>query len=64
LVTVKYAYTNQLILRLLWCMCTSWEAAVTLAVLVGVMQPENMWHVLAIFVSDTGAYAHYWSMVL
>ncbi|KAJ1888742.1 hypothetical protein LPJ66_008412 [Kickxella alabastrina] len=55
LVTGKYVYTDQLILRSLWCLCTLWEAAVALAVLVGVVQPENLWHVLAIFVSDTNA---------
>ncbi|KAJ1892946.1 hypothetical protein LPJ66_006051 [Kickxella alabastrina] len=60
----KYAYTNQLILRSLWCLCTSQEAAAALAALAEVTQPENLWHVLAMFVSDDDADAHYWSIAL
>ncbi|KAJ1932233.1 hypothetical protein GGF37_007123, partial [Kickxella alabastrina] len=55
LVTSKYAYTDQLILRSLWCLCTLQDATVALAVLAKVIQLENLWHVLAIFVSGTSA---------
>ncbi|KAJ1878931.1 hypothetical protein LPJ66_011794 [Kickxella alabastrina] len=50
LVTGKYACTNRLILRSLWCLCTSWEAAAAPAALVEVVQPENLRHILAMFV--------------
>ncbi|KAJ1884018.1 hypothetical protein LPJ66_010815 [Kickxella alabastrina] len=55
LVASKYAYTDQLILHSLCCLCTLQDATVALAVLAKVMQLENLWHVLAIFVSETGA---------
>ncbi|KAJ1937636.1 hypothetical protein GGF37_005123, partial [Kickxella alabastrina] len=56
------AFLHEFMLRS--CLRTSWEAAVPLAMLVGVVQPENLRHVLARFVSDTNALAHYWSVVL
>ncbi|KAJ1890488.1 hypothetical protein LPJ66_007447 [Kickxella alabastrina] len=64
LATGEYAYTNQLILRSLWCLCMMRETAVAPAALTEVAQPENLWHVLAMFVSDNNAEAHYWSVAL
>ncbi|KAJ1893862.1 hypothetical protein LPJ66_005515, partial [Kickxella alabastrina] len=64
LATGKYAYTNQLILRSLWCLCTTRETAAAPAALAEVAQPENLRRVLAMFVSDDDAEAHYWSVAL
>ncbi|KAJ1900075.1 hypothetical protein LPJ66_001707 [Kickxella alabastrina] len=60
----KYAYTNQLILCSLWCLFTTRETAVAPAALAEVTQPENLRLVLAMFVSDDDAEAHYWSVAL
>ncbi|KAJ1943148.1 hypothetical protein GGF37_002778 [Kickxella alabastrina] len=60
----KYGYTNQPIMCSLWCLCTTQETDAVPAALAEVMQPENLWHVLAMFVSDDDADAHYWSIAL
>ncbi|KAJ1945571.1 hypothetical protein GGF37_001634 [Kickxella alabastrina] len=64
LVMGKYAYTNHLILRSLWCLFTMREIAAVPAALAEVTQPENLRLVLAMFVSDNNAEAHYWSVAL
>ncbi|KAJ1890600.1 hypothetical protein LPJ66_007381 [Kickxella alabastrina] len=51
-------------LRSLWCLCTSQEAAAALAALTEVAQSENLRHVLGMFVSDNDADMHYWSVAL
>ncbi|KAJ1893201.1 hypothetical protein LPJ66_005900 [Kickxella alabastrina] len=64
LATDMYAYTNQLILRSLWCLCMTRETAAAPAALAEVTQPENLRRMLAMFVSDDDSEAHYWSVVL
>ncbi|KAJ2161039.1 hypothetical protein GGF46_001786 [Coemansia sp. RSA 552] len=57
--TTKYAYTNQLILRSLWCLCSASKDA-----LADVAQPPNLRRVLSIFVVEDDAEAHHWSIAL
>ncbi|KAJ2810173.1 hypothetical protein H4S07_002821 [Coemansia furcata] len=58
--TTKYAYTNQLILRSLWCLSTTSRAA-----LLDASQPANLRRILNMFAgggNDTES--HYWSIAL
>ncbi|KAJ1885863.1 hypothetical protein LPJ66_009916 [Kickxella alabastrina] len=48
----------------LWYLCMTREAAAAPAALTEVAQPENLRRVLAMFVSDNDAEAHYWSVAL
>ncbi|KAJ2866608.1 hypothetical protein GGH94_001415 [Coemansia aciculifera] len=57
--TTKYAYTNQLILRSLWCLGTTSKAA-----LVDASQPPNLRRILNMFASGNDTEAHYWSIAL
>ncbi|KAJ2063864.1 translation machinery-associated protein 20, partial [Coemansia sp. S2] len=57
--TTKYAYTNQLILRSLWCLGTTNKAA-----LVDASQPPNLRRILNMFASGNDTEAHYWSIAL
>ncbi|KAJ2724450.1 hypothetical protein GGI07_001962 [Coemansia sp. Benny D115] len=59
LCTPKYAYTNQLILRSLWCLCTTSRRA-----LLDVTQPPNLRRILSMFANDDDADVQYWSIVL
>ncbi|KAJ2747352.1 hypothetical protein GGI20_000603 [Coemansia sp. BCRC 34301] len=57
--TAKYAYTNQLILRSLWCLSTTSKAA-----LVDASHPSNLRRILNMFASESDTEAHYWSIAL
>ncbi|KAJ2832303.1 hypothetical protein GGI24_001287, partial [Coemansia furcata] len=59
--TTKYAYTNQLILRSLWCLSTTSRAA-----LVDASQPANLRRILNMFAGGSGndTESHYWSIAL
>ncbi|KAJ2479138.1 hypothetical protein EV174_004105, partial [Coemansia sp. RSA 2320] len=57
--TAKYAYTNQLILRSLWCLCITTKSS-----LVDVSQPHNLRRILCMFVNESDTEAHYWSIAL
>ncbi|KAJ2347970.1 hypothetical protein GGH91_001599, partial [Coemansia sp. RSA 2671] len=57
--TTKYAYTNQLILRSLWCLSTTTRAA-----LVDAARPPNLRRILNMFASANDTEAHYWSIAL
>ncbi|KAJ2479168.1 hypothetical protein IWW47_006046, partial [Coemansia sp. RSA 2052] len=57
--TAKYAYTNQLILRSLWCLSTTTKAA-----LMDTSHPPNLRRILNMFASENDTEAHYWSIAL
>ncbi|KAJ2850775.1 hypothetical protein J3B02_003632, partial [Coemansia erecta] len=57
--TSKYAYTNQLILRSLWCLCTANRRA-----LVALSEPHSLRRVLAVFSAVEDSDAHYWAVAL
>ncbi|KAJ1727577.1 hypothetical protein LPJ61_004499 [Coemansia biformis] len=57
--TAKYAYTNQLILRSLWSLCTSSRAALDDAT-----QPASLRRILSIFAVEDDADAHHWGIAL
>ncbi|KAJ2758272.1 hypothetical protein IWQ57_006876, partial [Coemansia nantahalensis] len=57
--TAKYAYTNQLILRSLWSLCTSSAAALGDAT-----QPASLRRILAIFSVSDDTEAHHWGIAL
>ncbi|KAJ1814813.1 hypothetical protein LPJ75_002613, partial [Coemansia sp. RSA 2598] len=57
--TAKYAYTNQLILRSLWCLCAANRRA-----LVALSEPQSLRRVLAVFSAAEDTDAHYWAVAL
>ncbi|KAI8320853.1 hypothetical protein GQ54DRAFT_325603 [Martensiomyces pterosporus] len=57
--TSKYAYTNQLILRSLWCLCTTSKQA-----LADASAPPNLRRILSIFAAEDDVESHYWSVAL
>ncbi|KAJ2706254.1 hypothetical protein FB645_001770 [Coemansia sp. IMI 203386] len=57
--TARYAYTNQLILRSLWCLCTASRTA-----LLALAAPHSLRRVLAVFSAAEDADAHYWAVAL
>ncbi|KAJ2488637.1 hypothetical protein IWW37_004659 [Coemansia sp. RSA 2050] len=57
--TTKYAYTNQLILRSLWCLSTTTRAA-----LIDASRPPNLRRILNMLASTNDTEAHYWSIAL
>ncbi|KAJ2396248.1 hypothetical protein GGI05_001213, partial [Coemansia sp. RSA 2603] len=63
LATGKYAYTNQLVLRSLWCLCASNGRAL----LDAVAEPRNLRRVLGVFAAGAAAddvEAQYWAVAL
>ncbi|PIA16405.1 hypothetical protein COEREDRAFT_87104 [Coemansia reversa NRRL 1564] len=59
LATSKYAYTNQLILRALWCLGSEGDAVLT-----ELAQPSSLRRVLAVLALEDDAEARQWSVLL
>ncbi|KAJ1724986.1 hypothetical protein LPJ53_000775 [Coemansia erecta] len=66
LATGKYAYTNQLVLRSLWCLCAS-QAGGGRSLLDAVAEPHSLRRVLGVFAGGAAAddmEAQYWAVAL